>query len=323
MLIGGGCTFGLAPPVEPTVNRPVVLAAGQSSPWAIALDDTNVYWTTDNSVATVPKDKSHAASTLARAQANPAAIAVDDAYVYWTNYDDGTVMRQEKTGDTSPELLASNQGRPSGLVVDDAAVYWVDTTHDRVLKLAKADPTGTIITLASGQTSPWLLAEDSAFLYWITSRPSAVTRVAKDGSAPPQILAPALDQSYGVAVDDISVYWRDQAGAGQPGRVMKSSKTGLAMNAAPLQLASTMGEGPRFMAVDATSVYWSSGSNDSGSILSSAKDGTHPVTLAVNQAGPRGIAVDDAAVYWTNFSGATVMKLAKTMPATPDASTGH
>jgi hypothetical protein len=84
----------------------------------------------------------------------------------------------------------------------------------------------------------------------------------------------------------------------------------------PVQLAATAGEGPRFLAIDATNLYWTSGDNTTGSVMTAAKDGSGQMALAVSQAGPRGIAVDDFDVYWTNLSGATVMRVPKTRDPT-------
>jgi hypothetical protein len=119
-------------------------------------------------------------------------------------------------------------------------------------------------------------------------------------------MAAAVGEAWGIAVDDSAVFWRDGGGR-QPGRVMRVNKDGTQ----PLQLAATTGEGPRFLALDSTNVYWTSGDSTDGTVMTSAKDGSEQVSLAVSQAGPRGIAVDDFNVYWTNFGGATVMKAPK------------
>ena len=67
--------------------------------------------------------------------------------------------------------------------------------------------------------------------------------------------------------------------------------------------------GPQHIAVDATNVYWTNiGSvDDTGSVMTVAKDGGTPMALATAQRGPFGIAVDGANVYWTDVS--RVMKV--------------
>ena len=76
-----------------------VLATGESSPGAITLDDTYVYWTTSDSVhrarvdgTTPPKS----AEVLATGLAAPKAIAQLDRFVYVTDQGAGTILRVPK-----------------------------------------------------------------------------------------------------------------------------------------------------------------------------------------------------------------------------------
>jgi hypothetical protein len=67
------------------------------------------------------------------------------------------------------------------------------------------------------------------------------------------------------------------------------------------------------IAVDATSVYWTSDAFSpgpgTGTIMKVSRDGGTPVTLASGQSLPFEIAVDTTSVYWTTNNDGTVMKV--------------
>ena len=122
----------------------------------VAVDDTNVYWASEDDPGLVqyaPKTgltNGAVATTLASELPNPHAIAVDDKNVYWVNlgpgtdtYVDGSVMMCPKTGCAAngPIVLASKQQNPKDIAVDDLAVYWTvygnNSTDGAVMKVAK------------------------------------------------------------------------------------------------------------------------------------------------------------------------------------------
>jgi hypothetical protein len=151
-------------------GTPVTLASGQAGPANIAVDATNVYWSTgveccagDNGVETAPLDGG--AVTILTPNEGTFGIAVNSAGVYWTEISSGAVMMAPRDGG-APVPLYSVQSQPLAIVADATRVYWVDNVGGRVMTVPAAGGTATI--LASGQTSPWGIAVDDTSVYWST-----------------------------------------------------------------------------------------------------------------------------------------------------------
>jgi len=110
-------------------ESPVVLAANQDDPFAIAVDATYVYWTTSGEVKRVPLD---GGTPTTIASGGPSSnIAVDAVYVYWTSYkeDSVLVMKGPLNGGT-PIVLASVQGAVTDLTVNSTSIYLTSFAFD-------------------------------------------------------------------------------------------------------------------------------------------------------------------------------------------------
>jgi hypothetical protein len=78
------------------------------------------------------------ATGLGNTGSGPYAIAVDDTHVYFSRAgDDGSVMRVSKTGG-APETLAAHLQRPRHLVLAGDSVFVTEPMTGRVWRLRKA-----------------------------------------------------------------------------------------------------------------------------------------------------------------------------------------
>jgi hypothetical protein len=311
---GGGCVGG--------VCQPVVLAS-LDSPWGIAVDANNVYFTTDvpdGSVYECPLSGcSGKPVVLASGLASPARIVVQSDTVYWANYLGGSIDSCPVNGctDGKPSVLAMGQEDPTGIAVYGDFVYWTNSAFSGVGSVRKC-PTkgGATTTLAPHEIAPETVAVDGSGVYWVGAGGDGGSGELKfcalDGGEPTPLVK---DQSgaFFVTLFQGSVYWSDQTPSGFVRSCSEPTCATITSVASP--------DKPAEVAVDASGIYWVSYVSD-GTIqkcppLPAGCGSAPPTYLARNQGTPFAIALDETSVYWTNTKGAdggtggNVMKVAK------------
>ncbi len=144
------------------------IASGKFDPSCIAIDRTNVYWTSTAGALMKVSNSGGKVTTLASGQMTAQGIAVDGTTVYWTSRIGGTVMKVAIDGG-APVTLASGQNLPDGIAVDATSVYWANQglanqDDGSIMKVSLRG--GTPIVLASGQAQPNSVAVDGESVYW-------------------------------------------------------------------------------------------------------------------------------------------------------------
>jgi hypothetical protein len=155
-----------------------IASGGDVHVTGIAVDTTDVYWTTsptvlDEGTLTRAPLTGGPTATLASGQPRPGAVAVDSKYAFWATY---SAVFQIPLGGGSITTLAG--GTPQEVAVDSNMVYWTNGYAGTVVGVPLGG--GAVTTLASGQSNPTGIAVDATYVYWTNSAmPGAVMKVAK------------------------------------------------------------------------------------------------------------------------------------------------
>jgi hypothetical protein len=159
-----------------------MLASGQGTVYAIAVDAMNVYWTTNSgTVAAAPVDSAGGSMHVLASQLTaPRGIAVMNGAVYWNNAGAGVGTIPSDGGNVT--MLASGPGLGGnggnfapGIAVDASAVYWADSANGKIMKVPRGG--GTPVTVATAY-SPLGLAIDTTYVYWAAGD-GTIMKIAK------------------------------------------------------------------------------------------------------------------------------------------------
>jgi hypothetical protein len=205
--------IGRAPKVPPTdagVALPYV--GGQTSPFAIAVDHTTVYWSNYglNAAGFDLWSASLSDASTARAITPPegvAGVAVDSTAIYYSlALPTGKIFRANKDG-TSPQAIAENQSSPFLLALDDSYVYWTELTSGGSVSRVQKDG-GAVLQIATSQDKPNLIAVNDTYVYWTNYAQGSLgtlNRAPKAGGKS-ILLAINLTNPSDIAVDETYVY---------------------------------------------------------------------------------------------------------------------
>ncbi len=306
--LGGGCFLSRCQPAE----YPLLLASGEV-PWAIALDQNYVYYTTIadtlNAGTVRQVDKGFTSRVVLRAtEFRPHGVAVDDSYVFWSELgtdpgtNSGSVRRASKTDGSGMIELASTRAWPLGVAVSDVYVVWAEwgTNAPGNGGAYEIDNNGggsvTVLENHVGNCDRIATNANASLIAW--TNPGAAAGDVYYNAAEITSFAVGQDGLYDVAIPGLNVIWT--AGGGVFLRNANSSTS-----PTPLDTASA-----EALAVDDTYAYYSVPAVHH--ILRIRLDGLGtPEEIAANLSHPRYIATDATAVFWTDDSLGTMNKLAK------------
>jgi hypothetical protein len=282
---------------------PTLLAAPGQEP--LALGSTGVYFvniqwspdglTSEDAIWTVPLTGGAPALFLpiprvgmAMEQQHPTSMAADATHLYWTvRGHQGGVWQAPLAGGPPARLFTGYVAGP--LAIDATSIYWV--TGD----LAAQPP-------------------------WAPFPPSTTIAKMPLSGGTPAVVTSGWDAITAIAVDETSVYWLD---AGNPSQGPSGTVDKVPLEGGPpvtLATGQTIGWGTpgnvnwnRYLAVDATGVYWGTegtqaNSYSDGAVMKVPLTGGSPVTIASGGISVGALAIDGESVYWANNYDGYVMK---------------
>ncbi|MDB4996595.1 MAG: putative secreted protein [Myxococcaceae bacterium] len=199
-----------------------------SSAAGLAIDDTDVYFTSTSGIFRV--SKAGGKTTLFAEDTNGAdAIVADATNVYWlgrgtTSELIGNVRKASKTTGAIETLGTAplfREGSTWSLAQDDDSLYLPDRRGGKVYRLAKSNGDVHLVTASAGH--PFSLASDGTYVYWTDVgvdpstgvEPEPLVRKALVGGGTPVRIASTLHTgAYAIAVDKTNVYWTNYVSTG-------------------------------------------------------------------------------------------------------------
>ncbi len=218
----------------------------------VATDGAYVYYVNRSTLERVsvnggPSEELAPATT---ADSDSRCVAVDETFVYWLGKSSGQggapagLLRVPKQGG---EVSAVEHPAAESLALHGDTAFVA--TPNAITSVPKSG--GTPITLA-GQLvyGSHRMDSDGVFVYWADGAEDAVMRVPIEGGAPETLAADQM--GYGLLVDGHNLYWSHRPNAALENRLMVLALP----NGVAVPLAKTVGAVD--IAVDATSIYWAS-----------------------------------------------------------------
>lgn len=332
----GACGNACAVPASPSTMTCalggclVTLVTGQSFPYGVAIDSSNVYWTTGgitgDTVGRIPK-VGGAPATLASGLVTTGGIAVNSTNAYWTElgglsggyYTQIVVETVPLDGGTPTTVGAvTASASPGSIHLDANNVYFSAYEYGNGQVGAAPLDGGTTTTLASGQNDTFDMTIDGTNAYFTNDTASgSVVSVPLVGGTPTTVASEQYSPT-GIAVDSTSVYWLTGPGCTPDSGVTCGVVQKMPLDGGAATVLATGVVQPQFMAIDSSYVYWTDWNGSSGTctgactgvVMRVPKGGGTPSTLAAGQAEPAFIAVDSSGIYWTDSAPTgTVMKL--------------
>ncbi|MBL8607277.1 MAG: hypothetical protein JNL38_08155 [Myxococcales bacterium] len=221
------------------------VAAPQTGTFALAVDETHVYFSTSSGVKRVPKGGG-AVSLLG--PGDSADIVFDGANVVYSVYregDAGGAVRSVPRGGGSVTTVSSGISGAEGLAIDDRFIYVAQEQGAAILELPRGGGVPRGLSAAYARR----IAIDADFVYYATYSSAAIRRVGRASGAVAEVAtSTSPSRAANMVLDGDTIYW---TAAGAPSRLFRVAKTG----GSAVEIAS--GTELIGLAVDERAICWS------------------------------------------------------------------
>ncbi len=161
--------------------KPTTVASNQNSPWAIAVDGGNLYWTNsgDGSLASAPIGGGNTVVLNQTNMAGAHGLALDANAIYFAQSTLGTIVRVPRNGGMATMITASKN--PWTVAVDASDLFWSNSQAANMGGSIDKTPLGggAVTQRAINQGFPLCIAIDATNVYWIDAGGNSVQKVAK------------------------------------------------------------------------------------------------------------------------------------------------
>jgi hypothetical protein len=190
-------------------SRGTVLVENEELVLELALDDTHVYWVSDQ---LLHKLSVTGGETVDVGRSEGESLALDTTDAYFAGGIRGTITKLSKDGG-SPVTIVTGEKDPTSLAVDATGVYWANWSSYDTAPVAdgsivrSALDGSNVEPLAEGLVYPRGLALDANDVYFVSASDETLYRLSKTGGTPIAIATGLYDPGPPV-LDENAVYVR-------------------------------------------------------------------------------------------------------------------
>lgn len=241
-------------------QQPTPLAFNQVLPGALAVRETDAYWSVEGpdagALVTMPTLGGGAPELVAAEPLGSVSrVALDAQRAYWVSDLLVGHVASAPLGGGAATILAANQATPHDLAIDATHVYWTVDTGIMRVPLG-----GGAAELVATARKPTAVALDATSVYWLELGTPAAQYLDGAlvkmplGGGPKTLLASGLRWASSLALDATHAYWTNEGTQGSgftDGTVMRVPLSG-----GPVATLATKQTQCRGIVLDATRAYW-------------------------------------------------------------------